>query len=89
MLTDFYLKNQYVSILFVLLRFVNNCLILIKSNKLYLKIVGTAWYRMMPHIELLDNDIKGSEAILLQSCFPKGVIGLKSIKGTRILFINI
>lgn len=42
--------------------------------------LGTAWYRMMPKIQLLD-DIKGNDAVLLQSCFPKGVIGLKSVKG--------
>lgn len=40
----------------------------------------------MPNIKLLD-DIKGNDALLLQSCFPKGVIGLKTVKG--ILFINI
>lgn len=42
---------------------------------------------MMPKIKLLD-DIKGNDALLLQSCFPKGVIGLKSIKGI-ILFLFI
>jgi len=40
---------------------------------------------MMPNIQILD-DIKGNDAILLETCFPKGVIGLKSVKG--ILFIN-
>lgn len=47
---------------------------------------GTAWYRMMPNIQLLDV-IKGNDAILLESCFSKGVIGLKTVKG--ILFVNI
>lgn len=42
---------------------------------------------MMPDIKLLD-DIKGNDALLLQSCFPKGVIGLKSIKGILILTTN-
>lgn len=45
-----------------------------------IEIVGTAWYRMMPNIQLLD-DIKGKDALLLQSCFPKGVIGLNNIEG--------
>lgn len=35
---------------------------------------------MMPNIQLL-KDIKGDDALLLQSCFPKGVIGIKEIKG--------
>jgi hypothetical protein len=39
---------------------------------------------MMPNIKLLD-DIKGNDALLLQSCFPKGVIGLKSYKGMLLL----
>lgn len=49
--------------------------------------LGTAWYRMMPKIQLLD-DIKGNDAVLLQSCFPKGVIGLKSVKGTYYFLHN-
>lgn len=43
--------------------------------------LGTAWYRMMPNIKLLD-EIKGNDALLLQSCFPQGVIGLQSVKGS-------
>lgn len=46
--------------------------------------LGTAWYRMMPKIQLLD-EIKDNDAILLQSCFPQGVIGLKNVKGILIL----
>lgn len=46
--------------------------------------LGTSWYRLMPNIKLLD-EIKGNDALLLQSCFPKGVIGLKSVKG---MYIN-
>lgn len=42
---------------------------------------------MMPNIKLLD-EIKGSDAILLQSCFPKGVIGLNSVKGIYTFFLN-
>lgn len=41
---------------------------------------------MMPNIQLLDV-IKGNDAVLLESCFPKGVIGLKTVKG--IFFINV
>jgi len=40
----------------------------------------------MPKIQLLD-EISGKDAILLQSCFPKGVIGLNSMND--MLFINI
>lgn len=50
----------------------------------YFGYLGTAWYRMMPNIKLLD-EIKGNDAVLLQSCFPKGVIGLKSVKGMYFL----
>ncbi|XP_025419714.1 DNA-directed RNA polymerases I and III subunit RPAC1 isoform X2 [Sipha flava] len=49
--------------------------------------VCTAWYRMMPNIKLLD-DIKGNDALLLQSCFPKGVIGLKSYKGVLVAHVE-
>lgn len=51
-------------------------------------ILGTAWYRLMPSIQLLD-EIKGNDAILLESCFPKGVIELKTVKGINnyIVFI--
>ncbi|XP_060854512.1 DNA-directed RNA polymerases I and III subunit RPAC1 [Rhopalosiphum padi] len=49
--------------------------------------VCTAWYRMMPDIKLLD-EIKGNDALLLQSCFPKGVIGLKSVKGVLNAFVE-
>ncbi|KAL5242929.1 hypothetical protein ACI65C_010339 [Semiaphis heraclei] len=49
--------------------------------------VCTAWYRMMPNIKLLD-EIKGNDAVLLQSCFPKGVIGLKSVKGVLSAFVE-
>lgn len=51
---------------------------------MYIAILGTAWYRMMPNIQLLD-DIKGKDALLLQSCFPKGVIGLNNIEGIQII----
>lgn len=54
---------------------------------MYITILGTAWYRMMPNIQLLD-DIKGKDALLLQSCFPKGVIGLNNIEGIYKLFVN-
>lgn len=40
----------------------------------------------MPNIQLLEV-IKGNDAVLLESCFPKGVIGLKTVKG--IFFNNI
>jgi len=54
------------------------------NDLLYFGYLGTAWYRMMPNIKLLD-EIKGNDAQLLQSCFPKGVIGLKSVKGMYFL----
>jgi DNA-directed RNA polymerase I and III subunit RPAC1 len=38
-----------------------------------------ASYRLMPSIEL-KSDIVGEEALLLQKCFPKGVIGIKDGK---------
>jgi DNA-directed RNA polymerase I and III subunit RPAC1 len=49
--------------------------------------VCTAWYRMMPNIQILD-DIKGNDAILLETCFPKGVIGLKSVKGVVFAYVE-
>lgn len=52
---------------------------------MYFGYLGTAWYRMMPNIKLLD-EIKGNDAVLLQSCFPKGVIGLKSVKGMYLFY---
>lgn len=58
----------------------NYKIIFFKYKNTFFKNVGTAWYRMMPNIKLLDN-ITGNSALLLQSCFPKGVIGLKTSKG--------
>ncbi|XP_050532633.1 DNA-directed RNA polymerases I and III subunit RPAC1 [Daktulosphaira vitifoliae] len=48
--------------------------------------VCTAWYRLMPQIKLL-HEIKGDDAILFQSCFSKGVIGLKNVKGVPIAYV--
>ncbi|XP_050442913.1 DNA-directed RNA polymerases I and III subunit RPAC1 isoform X2 [Adelges cooleyi] len=48
--------------------------------------VCTAWYRLMPKIELLQ-EIKGDDAKLLQKCFSNNVIGLKDVKGVPVAYV--
>jgi DNA-directed RNA polymerase I and III subunit RPAC1 len=40
--------------------------------------VATAWYRLLPSIQIL-SPILGNDARKFARCFPKGVIGLRSV----------
>lgn len=49
--------------------------------------VATASYRLLPEIILLE-EIRDELAVKLQSCFPKGVIGLKKDEhGSNVAYV--
>ena len=49
--------------------------------------VATATYRLMPSIEL-KRPVTGELAERLQECFPKGVIGIRKVKGIAVAFVE-
>lgn len=61
-----------------------NCFTATNKKLNYHSYLATAYYRLLPQVQLL-REVKGEEAVRLQKCFSPGVIDLVSEAGEQVV----